>query len=597
MFLSRLRESKYSTVILASVFAFTLFLQCCFFHWQAFHSILISSLWKDPIAFLTFYAPKISISLFIASFVFLFKRKSWTIYVSFIVSIWCVAELVYYRVYESFLDPYSILIADNMNGFWDSIIPLIYASDYFFIIISITYVVMYLIFKSYQKNVKAFTVILLLGIMTQILTGELLYKKHLPYIRQEPFFKSSDFKPVQKSYFPFSDDFIKVLSCGEMWTLEYHKWYIINMSSIHHFILNLIDIIEIICFGDKESTTNDIMYSEVEPFINNQLINRKVTNRLIIILVESLENWVIAKSITPNMYNLLKNNSNLLYASKITKQTLKGNSADGQMIVVTGLLPAQDGATCYKYFQNTFPSLSKMYSKSSAIIPGNLGQWNQKAMSKAYGIESSFVAKENDRIIIDNTISKYPQSDFLLSLTISTHMPCTAFCDSATIKCNYKPKAVSDYMNSMNFLDMQLGRLLDEVQNDSILQNSTIVITGDHTIFPSEIRKEFSDYCKENNLDYKVEENYCPLIIYSPNIEEKTVVEEVVYQMDIYPTILHVIGAEDYYWKGFGVNLLDSVARKNRPISPEEAFELSDKLIRANYFKQIEDSLYNVVIN
>jgi hypothetical protein len=55
--------------------------------------------------------------------------------------------------------------------------------------------------------------------------------------------------------------------------------------------------------------------------------------------------------------------------------------------------------------------------------------------------------------------------------------------------------------------------------------------------------------------------------------------------MDIYPTILHLIACEDYYWKGFGVNLLDSVARKNRPISEQEAFILSDKLIRANWFE------------
>ena len=57
------------------------------------------------------------------------------------------------------------------------------------------------------------------------------------------------------------------------------------------------------------------------------------------------------------------------------------------------------------------------------------------------------------------------------------------------------------------------------------------------------------------------------------------------YQMDAYPTILHLIGCEDYYWKGFGVNLLDSVARNNRPISEQEAFILSDKLIRANWFE------------
>ena len=34
----------------------------------------------------------------------------------------------------------------------------------------------------------------------------------------------------------------------------------------------------------------------------------------------------------------------------------------------------------------------------------------------------------------------------------------------------------------------------------------------------------------------------------------------------------------------FGVNLLDSVARRNRPIREKEAYELSDKLIRSNCF-------------
>ena len=54
--------------------------------------------------------------------------------------------------------------------------------------------------------------------------------------------------------------------------------------------------------------------------------------------------------------------------------------------------------------------------------------------------------------------------------------------------------------------------------------------------------------------------------------------------MDAYPTILHLIGCENYYWKGLGVNLLDSVGRSNRPITEQDAYILSDKLIRANYF-------------
>jgi hypothetical protein len=59
--------------------------------------------------------------------------------------------------------------------------------------------------------------------------------------------------------------------------------------------------------------------------------------------------------------------------------------------------------------------------------------------------------------------------------------------------------------------------------------------------------------------------------------------------MDIYPTIMHLIGCENYYWKGLGINVMDSTARRNRPITEEDAYELSDKLIRSNYFATIRE--------
>ena len=100
---------------------------------------------------------------------------------------------------------------------------------------------------------------------------------------------------------------------------------------------------------------------------------------------------------------------------------------------------------------------------------------------------------------------------------------------------------------------------------------------------------DFTVYAKEQNLSIASGENYCPLIIYSPRISENIHVADTCYQMDIFPTILHLIGCEDYYWKGFGVNLMDSVARHNRPISEKEAYNLSDKLIRSNYFATIDN--------
>ena len=89
-------------------------------------------------------------------------------------------------------------------------------------------------------------------------------------------------------------------------------------------------------------------------------------------------------------------------------------------------------------------------------------------------------------------------------------------------------------------------------------------------------------------MNYGVEGAYCPLVVFSPFISHRTRCDEEAYQMDVFPTIVELLGYNDYHWKGFGVNLMDSIVRCNRPISEQEASKLSDKLIRNNYFATIE---------
>jgi phosphoglycerol transferase MdoB-like AlkP superfamily enzyme len=83
-----------------------------------------------------------------------------------------------------------------------------------------------------------------------------------------------------------------------------------------------------------------------------------------------------------------------------------------------------------------------------------------------------------------------------------------------------------------------------------------------------------------------VEKEFVPLIIYAPEIEKNMVVTDTTYQMDIYPTLLHLLHQENYMWQGFGINLLDSNAK--RKITPEKALQLSDAIIQNDYFKTIK---------
>ena len=57
------------------------------------------------------------------------------------------------------------------------------------------------------------------------------------------------------------------------------------------------------------------------------------------------------------------------------------------------------------------------------------------------------------------------------------------------------------------------------------------------------------------------------------------------YQVDIFPTLLYLTDNYNYHWKGFGINVLDSTSKR---MDNKISFELSDKIIRADFFNKLE---------
>ena len=296
--------------------------------------------------------------------------------------------------------------------------------------------------------------------------------------------------------------------------------------------------------------------------------------------------------ITPFL-NSLVSQQHVLYCDKIKSQTLAGNSGDGQMIVNTGLLPIKKGVACMQFYSNVYPNIASMYPSSFTINPWP-HIWNQTAMSKRYGYKQLHEPKPNenwqDRDVLDRStqlINKADTNFCAMNITISMHSPFDRISNPLPLS-NNTPDLLRKYIECVNYTDKCIEYFLCTQLSDSIRNNSTIVITSDHTIFKPAVLKDFVEYAIGQNLSFANGNNYCPLIIYSLKINENIYVSEVCYQMDIYPTIINIIEKQDYYWKGFGVNLLDSTAHTNRFITEKEAYELSDKLIRSNYFKNYE---------
>ena len=530
------------------VFAVLLFVKLVLFNYYAFHQILISSLWKAPSAFWGFYLPKLGATLFITTIMYLCDRKWIALVVSFLIDIWIVANLMYIRSYNMVIDVFSITMVGNLQGFLSSLPLYMRISDLFFIISSILLIPVP--FK--QKDRRA--VISITGVILALFFG---YIGQYSYLRN--YWSPSG---------AVSNMFWNILSRDARQNIyAVELTYPTKQTSILHlFGYDLVDGIEYLTDRIRPYQISDNDQHIIKQFydINTKVSTTKLDGSLIFVVVESFESWVLNDNIMPNLSSFC-NNHNVFYADKVISQVRGGMSADGQMLINTGLLPTLEGAACFRYPRNTYPGIMhQIDGKSAVLVPHNIDVWNQNYMSEAYGYDTTVQVNPIDTILFQQLIEYIHEGyNNVQVLTISTHTP---FLNGASLSnldvSNDIPELKRNYMKAFNTLDHGLNILLKALDTDSLLQNATVVITGDHTVLEKPA--------------------YCPLIIYSSKLNESILYNEECYQMDIYPTLLNILKIESR-WQGFGLSL-HTHTRTSRAIREEKALELSDKMHRANYF-------------
>lgn len=303
---------------------------------------------------------------------------------------------------------------------------------------------------------------------------------------------------------------------------------------------------------------------------------------LVYILVESLETWALeaqdiqGESVCPCLNAYLRTHP-LLYVPGIESQQKYGRSGDGQLIVQTGLLPISSGVACKQFGTNTYPNLAHFYTRGIVVNPYYIPVWNQRVVTRSYGfrrlVSPRRMRNEKDSFVMQRTrehLEQATEPTIVLALTIDTHAPFQTAQDSIALDDCYT-SIEKDYLRSVHYTDRQIGRFLAWADTAAVMQHATIVITADHNHFP-----------RTNG------HGLCPFILSSPCITESVILPHAM-QMDLFPTVLHAIHQSDYAWRGFGIDLLSTDAPsllQSRPITLEEAYSLSDKLIQTNYFAQ-----------
>ena len=545
-------------------FFLVLFIKCvAFIYIAAFDS----SGWDDWAEPLLIYQILMYIGVcgMISSFVFILRWRWLIVIGSVFLDVWLMGNLIYWRSYHDMLSVYSLEAAGNMSGYWSSIFVFLEWKDALFLLLTILLaaVIIYLP----KTRCKLWTNIIYF-LVCFFLSTLCVYPHAKSMKRITGFSHPLNSKYATDNWFP------NIYYCEQYTPITYFLLHLRVLVSISNEIKPLINI------------------EDIEPFLSkNDDMDHRENYNLLIVLFESMETWVVHSEINnqpimPNLNKLLSS-QHCLFADKVTDQTLYGKSMDGQQILNTGLLPVYRGVTTNRYWSNFYFSITNAlqnYTKNSYIEHDGTC-WNEFQTAMSYGYDTVAINMESDLFISKDVIKNMPKKPYVIQVvTGGSHSPFTNFNDSSLfVTPTDMPKDMANYIKSVNYTDHALGLLFDNISLDSTI----VIVTGDHTIFYDDKREMFQQYCNKNNIDIPVEKAFVPLIIHSPDIKERALVADTVYQMDIYPTLLPLLHREDYIWQGFGINLLDKGAK--RKITPDEALRLSDAIIRNDFFRTISD--------
>lgn len=375
---------------------------------------------------------------------------------------------------------------------------------------------------------------------------------------------------------------------------------------------------------DEIKTANAWFADKKENLPDNQFKGMFKGKNLLLIQWESLENFVInqkvdGQEITPTLNKIL---SQSFYFDNFHEQTWNGTSSDAELISNTSVFPVREGATFFRYPNNTYkdslPNIMKSLGYNTlASHPDKGSYWNWMPALKSIGYDkcidsNNYNIDENINLGISDKsylkqlgekLTNLKQPFFTYTITLTSHAPFDIPEKYREVKLpsNLEGTKLGGYFQSIQYTDKYIGELLDYLDKQGLLDNTVVAFYGDH----EGVHKFYNDEVKniKNPEEWWLEnDRKVPLIIYSKGMEGKKISINGG-QADTLPTLAYLFGANknQYEDQAVGRNLLNTnedysvlstrkfLGKESKPGESEKMLsiiDLSDKLIRGNYFKK-----------
>lgn len=544
-------------------------------------------------------------TLILTSFYWLLpsRGKRWMWLMIAVVTVWCFAQITYNETYQDMMPFSSWLYVSNVGDVLiDSILGTITPQAVWVVVMPLLLLAVWLVWL--RKRVKrdaAFShhrwlmwaVTLLLPVAFQVsamVVGSLRGKHSLKQHFLMKYYNTVNFKtkvyPIQNGYVPFVV-YSVVKSCDGV--------------------------------GEQElNHAKQFLEKELPDYSDNPHCTSPSRN-LVLLMVESLNAWVVdlkidGREVCPVLNSLVADTSSIS-CTLMMAQVKNGRSSDGMFIYNTGLLPLAGGSVAMDYGDNEYPSLARALKSvnknyhAMEITVDRAGMWNVENTARSYGFDSLHLqdcfrekylrsGESIDKSLLEyasGELAATPSPFYAMIFTGTTHVPYdkleeiepTWISQSKSYTVN-----VRNYLEKVAFFDRQLGAFVERLKRDGTYDNTVLVIASDHS--------DFVDSSPEGRPSISKRGIETLFVIVNSGLPGQRI-DGPVGQVDLYPTLLDIMGANAYWWKGLGFSLLRHDVCSATPSAGEsdgniksplfnhqqEAWEVSATLIKSNWWKHI----------
>ena len=313
---------------------------------------------------------------------------------------------------------------------------------------------------------------------------------------------------------------------------------------------------------------------------------------VIIIHLESFQQFLInmkvdGKEVMPFLNSLVKDKNTLSY-SNFFHQVGLGRTSDAETMLETGTFGVSDGSVFTSLgSDNTFQAapqiLRSAQDYTSAVFHGNTGTfWNRNVVYKNFGYNyffdaSSFSDNKDDKIgyglkdkLLFSESIKYleqmQQPFYTKFITVTNHIPYPLDDANTTFK---KPttanQTVNDYFATAHYLDQALKEFFAYLKKSGLYDKSLIMLYGDHYGLSDSDNKDLAPLIGKDPATWTELDNLnmqrVPFILHAKGLSGG-VKTEYAGEIDVLPTLMHLLGIDTKNYVQFGSDMLSSKHRQ-----------------------------------